>query len=303
MSPTASARALESQRLRAFAANLGSHPALSSCGAVIPAGTRGSANEVRLRVVACRKWWLCATCGLQAAAREFHRMRAIAQRWTTAGGSLAMLTLTQRHSLQDALSDLWPYLEAGWRSVTRGSGWLADRRDRGLAGYIRVTEVVHNERTGWSPHFHVCLFIDDVTHLADLADSIIARFVRGVTLHGGRAEAHCQQLALFPRGREEALASYCSKGTTMRRSDDGSRTPLAILDDLRVTGEGLDLWREVAAEVVAKKRRHVSCSTRIGELRARNLVVRDITSLSDGADVKHPNHDVLEKGRGKVAAC
>jgi hypothetical protein len=265
MSTYASAAARERLLLRSFAASLGTHPALTWCGTRLPRGNRGSANEVRLLTAACKKRWLCATCGHWAAAHEYHRVRTIAERWTENGGCLAMLTLTQAHSKGDSLSELWSHLEAGWKSVSQGSGWQADRRVRGLRGYIRVTEVVHHRDTGWNVHFHVCLLMDGMSHRTELADSITSRFARGVRVDGGRAHAHCQELTPFPPGGERALASYCCKGTTPRKSANGSRTPLAILGDLRSSGDGANLWREFTDEVVARKRRHVSCSTHIDD--------------------------------------
>jgi hypothetical protein len=53
--------------------------------------------------------------------------------------------------------------------------------------------------------------------------------------------------------------------TTLDRRD-GSRTPMAILDDLEATGEGLDLWDELTAAVTTVRRMQMITSTRIDSL-------------------------------------
>lgn len=67
-------------------------------------------------------------------------------------------------------------------------------------------------------------------------------------------------------GTEERLANYLFKGTTIDRSKDGSRTPMAILDDLESTGEGLARWDELTAAVSADKRMQVITSRGIDSL-------------------------------------
>jgi hypothetical protein len=67
-------------------------------------------------------------------------------------------------------------------------------------------------------------------------------------------------------GTEGPLATYCFKGTTIYRSEHGSRMPMAILDDLESTGEGLALWDDLSAAVSAERRMQVITSRRIDSL-------------------------------------
>ena len=84
-------------------------------------------------------------------------------------------------------------------------------------------------------------------------------------------------------GTEGALANYFFNGTTMRPSDDGSRTPMAILSDLESTGEGFDLWDELTTTVTAKKRHQMRTSNHIDSVcpsgPATILINREITQL------------------------
>jgi len=71
-------------------------------------------------------------------------------------------------------------------------------------------------------------------------------------------------------GTEERLANYLFKRTRSDRLMGGSRTPIAILDDLESTGEGLHLWEEITDAVSADRRMQVITSTRIDSLRPRS---------------------------------
>ena len=62
-------------------------------------------------------------------------------------------------------------------------------------------------------------------------------------------------------GTEGPLSTYCFKGTTIYRDLDGSRTPMAILDDLEATGEGRALWDELTTAVSADRRMQMITST------------------------------------------
>ena len=77
---------------------------------------------------------------------------------------------------------------------------------------------------------------------------------------------NAQDLGPITPGTEGPLATYCFKGTTIYRDLDGSRSPMAILDDLESTGEGLALWDELTAAVSADRRMQVITSTRIDSL-------------------------------------
>ena len=76
----------------------------------------------------------------------------------------------------------------------------------------------------------------------------------------------CQDVRPVRPGTEGALASYCFKGTTMRWSTEGSRTPMAILSDLESTGEDFARWEKFSAAVSADRRAQVITCRRIDSL-------------------------------------
>jgi len=99
-----------------------------------------------------------------------------------------------------------------------------------------------------------------------LKASLATRFARGIARRGGQQTIGGQHLQPMTPGTEERLANYLFKGTTIDRSHGGSPTPIAILDHLESTGEGLALWDELTAAVSADRRMQVITSTRIDDL-------------------------------------
>ena len=176
--------------------------------------------------------------------------------------------LTQTHSTEDQCDDLWDRLGHGWGALVRGSGWRADQETFGLRGYIRITEVVHRPESGWNVHFHAPLLLDealDAHHLYELKGRLTARFIRGIRAAGGQASCSGQDLVPLQPGSERQLAHYYTKGTKVWRSKN-SRTPMAILADLKATGEGIGLWKEFSAAVSGRRRRRYSPSHGIANL-------------------------------------
>ncbi len=290
-------------KLREFGSRLSGQAELTGCGRKIRKGRGGSATEILEVTTSCRRKWLCPTCGYTASWQEAARLTRRLLGWTAQGGAVALLTLTQSHCSDDALAMLWSHLEAGWAALVRGSGWTADKQTDGVRGYVRITEVVHTAAAGWNVHFHVILLLDkelDQPRMHGLRASLAARFVRGVERSGGYAAADRQDLRPMAPGTEKRLANYLFKGTRSHWSRDGSRTPLAILDDLEASGEGLHLWDEITAAVSTTRHMQVNTSTHIDSLRPRSrstyLVNREMIQLPllratfEGSDTGPPSH-------------
>ena len=269
---TSSKRSLRCKELRAlreFGKTLTDDRRLKSCGSKIRQGGFGEAEEVLETTVSCGRAWLCPTCAYHAARHQFRRLADMLMAWTSGGGAVALLTLTQSHCIEDELGTLWDRLGGGWAAMVRGSGWRADQGSFRLRGYVRVTEVVHHPHSGWNVHFHVFLLLDqplDHQQLHQLKDRLTARFSRGIKAAGGQASWDGQHLDPIQSGSERRLASYYAKGTNARWKPDGSRTPMAILADLKETGEGLALWKEFGVAVTVAKRKRYSPSQGIANL-------------------------------------
>lgn len=252
----------ELRRLREFGQSLTDNQRIRGCGCKVPRGNVGAADEIVDITAHCDHAWLCPICAYRVGRRQFQDLTETLTAWTSRGGSVAMLTLTQRHIAEDELGAQWDRLEKGWAALARGSGWRADRKKFGLRGYLRVTEVVHDPANGWNVHFHVPLLLDtelERKQLSELEDRLTARFMRGIKNAGGQASFEAQRLDSIQPGSERQLAGYLAKGTTASCSAT-SRTPMAVLADLMDTGEGLWAWNEFSFAVTKSKRRRYSPS-------------------------------------------
>ena len=250
------------QRLRRFGASKSDDPGLKGCGRKVRRGDVGDADEILECTFHCDNTWLCPVCGDYAGRDRFRHLAKTLVKWTSQGGSMALLTLTQMHCTDDRCGDLWDRLVCGWEAVVRGSGWRTDQETFALRGYVRTTEVGHTREAGWNVHFHVVLLLDDALDeqtSVHLKDRLTARFIRGLRSAGGQASWNGQHLELFERGSEWWLADYCTKGTQVYWGET-SRPPMAILADAMTTGEDLDLWMEFCAAVTGTKRRRCSPS-------------------------------------------
>lgn len=250
--------------LREFGQTLTDDRRLRDCGNKYPRGDVGDADEILEITRYCGRVWLCPVCGCHDASDRSRELGKILTAWTSQGGSLALLTLTQHHSLDDELCNLCDRLDHGWHTMVHCSGWQADKESFGVRGYVRVTEIVHHPERGWNPHFHIPLLLqeDRDEQLDDLKDRVAKRFIRGIKAAGGEASYDGQHIR---PGSERELAEYCTKGTKLWRPK-GSRTPMEILADLQKTGEGLDLWKEFSATVTGPKRRRYNPSQHIATL-------------------------------------
>jgi Replication protein len=265
--------ARESKRyyeLRSFAARLTDHPGLKTCGADTyhPAGPPGSSREVLNQRVEkrCRRKWLCPVCSFAASWTAACSVERRIELWLSRGGQTALLTLTQLHSRGDSLGLLWTRLDTAWAMATEGSPWMRIRRDFGIAGYVRITEVMHSSDLGWNPHFHVVLFLNHSLHLEQLAQlesRVAQRFQRGIRGAGGEADTSSQRVTSHEYGTSSWQAHYPCKGLRIHRKGDSGRSPMAILDDLEASGEGCDLWTEFAQ--TATKHRHLTASQHLDD--------------------------------------
>jgi hypothetical protein len=257
--------------LREFGKSLSADRRLKGCGRRIRRGNVGAADEVLDTTIYCGRAWLCPVCGHHAAQSQSAGLANNLQTWATlGGGAVGFLTLTQQHDVIDELDLLWHRLDEGWDALVRGSGWRADKEAFGLRGFFRITEVVHSPQHGWNVHFHAALLFDhalDDDQLGGLKERLTARFTHGVEKVGGQALRFGQDLRRMTPGSERHLARYCTKGTRVRWSGE-SRTPLAILTDLKETGEGIDLWKEFGNTVTMAKRRRYSTSQHLDKLLA-----------------------------------
>lgn len=144
---------------------------------------------------------------------------------TKAGGKLAFVTLTMRHTTDDQLAVTLNAALDGWGRVIRGKPWVRRREAYGLDGYVRAVEVTHGAN-GRHPHIHALLFLDHAMSedtRADFETWLLARWSTMVTKLGGgmpNAAHGCRVDLADDNG--QMLAQYLAK--VQEKETDGSRS-------------------------------------------------------------------------------
>lgn len=163
----------------------------------------------------------CPECGGVLASARGAEVALAAERFISYhGGTLAMFTLTFGHRRSDSLAELYEVRRSGWDTGVAGKGWLQDRRQFGVVGYIRVLEVTWGYDFGWHAHIHVLLFLDRAAGsteaqraIKSLAGRFYTRFRKGVIKAGGRAPSRRGQDAQEVTGDQAAvlIGDYLTK--------------------------------------------------------------------------------------------
>lgn len=105
----------------------------------------------------CGSIWTCPVCAAQISEGRRQELKAAIDKWTTEGGAVYLLTLTNPHHYGDNLDELL----AGQRKAL--AYLWGDRKPKemlkalGKVGHIIATEVTHGVN-GWHPHYHILLF-------------------------------------------------------------------------------------------------------------------------------------------------
>lgn len=108
-------------------------------------------------VTRCGSVWHCPICSAAISARRAEELQMAVRAWLgTPGRSVLLLTLTTRHSRDDALPVLLGDFLAAEKAFKQGRAYRALRKQ--LQGFVRALEVTHGEANGWHPHSHLLLF-------------------------------------------------------------------------------------------------------------------------------------------------
>lgn len=93
---------------------------------------------------------ICPHCHSIRMSRLGKAMSQLVKDELAAGATLAVLTLTLKHSRLDGLKYLRRVVASAWSKLTKRAFWKALVEE-----YHRVAEVERTRKNGWHPHFHV----------------------------------------------------------------------------------------------------------------------------------------------------
>lgn len=186
-------------------------------------------NRAGLRgLQTCGSVWACPCCShkiQQSRASDILEVLRGAKRldYTT-----VMITFTAAHKKSDSLvtsidpqtgevSDgVWDAVQSGWKSITQGGAFMAEKTKYGVGRYIRITEVTYGVH-GWHVHFHVLFLFPGekqqaVVNAHQFADSAWLRWQQGLRKVGFDAIKESGGLDIRVALRaEKALAEYFSR--------------------------------------------------------------------------------------------
>jgi len=270
---------------------------LRTCGrrGVLPGGAvrvraTGTGSDRRAGfagLATCGSVWSCPVCSAKILGHRKAELEQGITSWTSAGNSLALLTLTMRHRKGQSLRSLWDGVSTAWRAVVTSGSWKRAAKSLGVAGYVRVTEVTQGEN-GWHVHLHLGLFLDGqagTDTAAALEAAAFSGWSRSLVRQGFEAPhrgvgVDCK---LWRLGGDGRLWEYFTKGQyddgatraalelargDIKEARGGNRTPFRILSDISAFGlaDDVALWQEWERE--SKGRRNMIWSRGLRDLLA-----------------------------------
>lgn len=174
------------------------------------------------------------------------------------GRAFTLLTLTLRHTADQALPVVWDAVSGCWKAVTGTASWrgsaktAGDKARYGIKHWFRAVEVTHGDN-GWHVHIHVLLFHDkelDSDTQNEMADRLFGRWAGKAERLGMAAPSRKRGIDVvhIPAGSDDAAAigAYTCKGmltgiaaevTTgqiAKAGKAGNRTPFSVLADIGV---------------------------------------------------------------------
>lgn len=265
----------------------------------------------RARVAAlktCGSVWACPHCSLRTWHKRSLQLSALLAAVAAEGHCCSFLTLTMRHTREQALTALWDALSASWHRLNNDRTVKALRLSMGWTGSIRRVEVTDGEN-GWHVHAHVLetwersfavgdRLLDGVSGPRDFEQTYEAAcfgsWSSGLALSGMAAPRRgvgTDLRMLDLSNAPDAVAKYVTARSRVSESmaleltdavggkvaKRGNRSPWQVLS-AAMAGDGLSFarWREW--ETGSKGRRALLFSAKIRDRYAVNLDEPDIDS-------------------------
>jgi hypothetical protein len=250
----------------------------------------------------CGNVWTCPCCSAKISTARARELERVMGHFIAQGGYAVLVTLTMRHHSGHRLKQCWDAVSRGWKAVTSGGEWQADKKAFGVAGWVRAVEPTHGYNNGWHVHVHAPVMFHDrpsEAAIRQLTDGMFKRWSRALVAAGfdpPDKDNHGLDVQYLDTSKAEgklfdsvqAIARYVAKGLAMeatlgaqKEAKNGNRTVMQILRDAvtphtltlvkdGTNAETLDesarqLWEEY--ERASKGRRQLTWSRSLRELR------------------------------------
>ncbi|MFV0522982.1 MAG: protein rep [Acidimicrobiales bacterium] len=205
----------------------------------------------------CGSVWVCPACSFKIRAKRAAEISTAVAEHVRAGGGVLHVVVTMPHRAEELLRDTWKVISDCWAHVTSGGGWKTFKERHGVVGFIRSAEVTHSFASGWHPHCHILLFVDQPmspvendTAFYQVRAAIRHRWCHRMATKHGRTMSEEFGIRVDPVKPDDADGSgqYLTKaGYEMAMLDtklgrtDGHRTPFAVARDASETGDMADI--------------------------------------------------------------
>ncbi len=108
----------------------------------------------------CKSVWDCPVCSMRISEGRGAELRQGINNWKKKGGSVYLVTFTNRHHFGDVLDDL-----LGGQKNALINFWQKNKikdtlKVLGYKGRITATEVTYSSANGWHPHYHMLFFFE-----------------------------------------------------------------------------------------------------------------------------------------------
>jgi replication protein len=264
----------------------------------------------------CGSVWLCPECSLKIAAERAGEVEGAIAYYVTRGGTADLVTLTMRHHKGDRLKKCWDAVTAAWRAVNTGAAWQEDKKELGLAGYVRAIEPTVGLINGWHVHAHVVLIYEgqlaqDVRRA--MAERMFERWSAALVAAGFEAPdrdnhgldvQHLSWAVAEGKGAFESirdLARYVAKGmaseATMgahgKTAKNNNRTMMELLRDA-VTPAELTLADDTVVSVVDDTARQLWAEYERAAKGRKQLTWSRGLRAKAGLDVERSAQEIVE---------
>jgi hypothetical protein len=263
----------------------------------------------------CGSPWSCPVCAAKIARTRADDLEHVLRWAVEQGHTVAMVTLTSRHSAGMRLKDCWDATTTAWGRTTSGRAWAGEsdtayrkrldnwaakgsRRKRpvqglgivqrySVLGFARALEVTHGEN-GWHVHLHVVMIFEGAQSPAMIttaAEDMWPAWEKGLASKGYTALRDHGGLDVRVSTGEvaEGLAQYFTKQLALEATNGGnkigrgkeSRSPFQIAWAIFADGDADSLDLWQEWERVSKGRKQLTWSNGLREL--AGLAVQELT--------------------------
>ncbi len=120
----------------------------------------------------CGSVWVCPVCSAHIAIGRRAEIQEGLERAQEQGLQVLFVTLTARHTRQDALIDNLARSKAALRFMRGGRPWRRLRADIGLVGSVDGVEITWGFAAGWHVHFHALYFVSQTVDIGEAENRI-----------------------------------------------------------------------------------------------------------------------------------